>query len=651
MSESAQRDVDAVLRRIPVLATYSANLFRIIGLPTDAGATAVRRRREDLGMSARLGAALPSPWGELAPDPTPDAEAIKAAFEALAAPLVRLVHEAFWFDGTGGTHDAAVGAHCRALDAEAKRETGTDELWAHALTNWSRTLESPEFWQRLDARAREIDDPRVTAAHVQGLRESVPRRVLAANALLAVNAATAGDDAGVRRHIDLLAASPFSKRAVLGALRDACAPVVDRLHDHCSAVLRAAADEPAEALATANRMLEFAPSALVVPTAVLPADDPLPAALHDEVASAVVRASVAFVNDGGDPADVTPLLAQARDLAREQTTVALVDRTADDLAEAAIRTVIQPWLTAGDPNGAVEVLRQWAKRIDDPELRTRLRAMAEDPRSVRAELVEVPTRSQFLGCGVRPYGRRAELDDTWIETRYITVFWVPVHSLAAYLSDEDYVYAKVPLSPLTRRLRFRGALRAGPGPGVRAARDLDRSGRGRRGDARARRRGAVPARRRQPLPGPGTERRGRARVGNDRGARTTELTDHQMRSSMSETDEVDAALADALTNLWRTARKLDAGQGAEATQQAARHLRTACDAFARAGLSFQDHDGVAFDPGMALEVIAVEPRPDVRSDVVLETVRPCVYSGQRRIQVGQVIVARPETRKDRKARS
>jgi hypothetical protein len=120
---------------------------------------------------------------------------------------------------------------------------------------------------------------------------------------------------------------------------------------------------------------------------------------------------------------------------------------------------------------------------------------------------------------------------------------------------------------------------------------------------------------------------------------------------MTDSPEVDAALADALTNLWRTARKLDAdGSDAGAARQAARHLRTACDAFARAGLSFQDHDGVAFDPGMALEVIAYEPRPDVSSDVVVETVRPCVYSGERRIQVGQVIVARPETRKDRKAR-
>ncbi len=122
---------------------------------------------------------------------------------------------------------------------------------------------------------------------------------------------------------------------------------------------------------------------------------------------------------------------------------------------------------------------------------------------------------------------------------------------------------------------------------------------------------------------------------------------------MGEQNGSDAALADALTNLWRTSRKLSAAEqeSSASARQAARHLRAACDAFAQAGLSFQDHDGVPFDPGMALEVIAYEPRPDVRSDVVVETVRPCVYSGEQRIQVGQVIVARPETKKDRKARS
>lgn len=444
--EAAQRDVDAVLRRIPVLALYRGNLFRIAGLPTDSGSTAVRRRREELAMAARLGTPLSSPWGDLAPQPPPDADTVKNAFESLTAPLARLVHETFWITGEGDAHDEAVAAHCRALDDRGD--------WDEALAAWARALADDAFWQRLEGRAKDLDDPRVGVAHARALRVAAARRALAPSAHLAVAAAQAGDHEGVGLHLQRLAQSPFEDRAVRVALREACAARVDRVHDQCSAALRAVADdEAAAALQAAHKLLEHAPNALSVLEAVLPKDDPLPAALHDEIATAVVRAAVAHVNAGGAPGEAAPLLTAARELARDQTARTLVDRTIHDLGDAAVRAVMKPWLDAGDPNGAVEVLKQWAARTEDRALRARLHAMAEDPRSVRAELSTTPTQVQFLGCGVRPFGRRAEVDDTWVETRCVTVFWLPVHSLAAYLTDEDYVYAEVPFAPWVRRLR------------------------------------------------------------------------------------------------------------------------------------------------------------------------------------------------------
>jgi hypothetical protein len=109
-------------------------------------------------------------------------------------------------------------------------------------------------------------------------------------------------------------------------------------------------------------------------------------------------------------------------------------------------------------------------------------------------------------------------------------------------------------------------------------------------------------------------------------------------------DPQDDVFADALTNLWRAGRKLSA-TGTDEQRQAARHLRAATSALAEAGLTVQDHDGTTFDPGLALEVIAYEQRPDASTETVLETVRPCVYREGRRIQIGQVIVARPEKKR------
>jgi hypothetical protein len=102
----------------------------------------------------------------------------------------------------------------------------------------------------------------------------------------------------------------------------------------------------------------------------------------------------------------------------------------------------------------------------------------------------------------------------------------------------------------------------------------------------------------------------------------------------------DVTLADAMTSLWRAGRKLE-GAGEAAGRQAARHLRAATETLAAAGVTVQAHDGRAFDPGLALEVVAYEPRPGTTRETVLETVRPCVYRSGRRIQVGQVIVGTP----------
>jgi hypothetical protein len=105
----------------------------------------------------------------------------------------------------------------------------------------------------------------------------------------------------------------------------------------------------------------------------------------------------------------------------------------------------------------------------------------------------------------------------------------------------------------------------------------------------------------------------------------------------------DGVVVEVLTNLWRAQRKLDAPGGENATRrQAVRHVQAAVDALAGAGWTVQDHDGRRFDPGLALEVIAFEPRPEIDAETVLETVRPCIYSGSRRVQIGQVIVARPD---------
>lgn len=119
----------------------------------------------------------------------------------------------------------------------------------------------------------------------------------------------------------------------------------------------------------------------------------------------------------------------------------------------------------------------------------------------------------------------------------------------------------------------------------------------------------------------------------------------QVESAADATDLPDEVVAEIATDVWRTRRKIGDGRDPDAPRaqrQAARHVRAVWDRLAEAGVEIQEHEGVSFDLGMMLDVLAYQDDPKVTGETVLETVRPSVYRGDRCIQVGQVIVAVPE---------
>ncbi|THV43417.1 hypothetical protein [Glycomyces buryatensis] len=108
----------------------------------------------------------------------------------------------------------------------------------------------------------------------------------------------------------------------------------------------------------------------------------------------------------------------------------------------------------------------------------------------------------------------------------------------------------------------------------------------------------------------------------------------------------DRAVAEIVTELWRTSRKIDDAGGEREVprpqRQANRHLRAAWDHLAEAGIEAQSHEGLRFDVGLNLDVLAYQADPEAVEETVLETIRPSVYRDGRHIQIGQVIVAMPE---------
>lgn len=103
----------------------------------------------------------------------------------------------------------------------------------------------------------------------------------------------------------------------------------------------------------------------------------------------------------------------------------------------------------------------------------------------------------------------------------------------------------------------------------------------------------------------------------------------------------EGAVAAAATSLWRAQYHASQGDRSWQARQTDHHLTAARDALQEAGVTIQDHDGDRFHRGMSLDVVAVQDDPDVGTEVVVQTVRPSVYLHDRRIQTGQVVVARP----------
>jgi hypothetical protein len=117
----------------------------------------------------------------------------------------------------------------------------------------------------------------------------------------------------------------------------------------------------------------------------------------------------------------------------------------------------------------------------------------------------------------------------------------------------------------------------------------------------------------------------------------------------SPSDLDDQAVADIATNMWRVLKRFSdngSGEVTKAQRMATRNLTAMSERLSEAGVRVQDHDGMAWDPGMSLKAIAYEPRPNIDRETVVETVRPTVYRGGQCIQFGHVIVGVPEKGQD-----
>jgi hypothetical protein len=319
---------------------YRANAFRVAGLSVEATARDVARHFERLRLARRWGKAA-APRGPFDLPAPPGPELVREAQHRLRDPESRFLDEFFWFwpealgrggrgapaaaplgtpeaaraawehaarsPGEGGwaLHNLAVLAHLRALDLEHRALADPGRLpppeaqeraalWPQAWQHWRALLADEPVWRDLALRVRELGEPQLTVAAVEGLRTHLPEALLAVNGHLAVRAGEQGLEAEVARHAGLMQGSGFDAAAVDAALARAVQPVCERIKLLCRKAADDTAADPAQGFPASMRLQKFATAQLAVLDKLLPARHALRVGMRDEVALQMVEILIRY---------------------------------------------------------------------------------------------------------------------------------------------------------------------------------------------------------------------------------------------------------------------------------------------------------------------------------------------------------------------
>ena len=111
-------------------------------------------------------------------------------------------------------------------------------------------------------------------------------------------------------------------------------------------------------------------------------------------------------------------------------------------------------------------------------------------------------------------------------------------------------------------------------------------------------------------------------------------------------ESLDGSLAGLATQVWRARNRIidpETGEPREEMRRVYRHIEGALEMFAEMGLTMNDWLKQPYDTGLPVKVLTFQPTPDIQRDTVLEAIRPTIIWKDRLLQMGEVIVATPQS--------
>jgi hypothetical protein len=283
---------------------FRQNVFRITGLPVDATPREIAKHADRLKMMEELGQGASAHTGVFSLNPPPGVDQIREAIQNLKDPERRLVDEFFWFwprefgksasdpallalakgdlqtaydiwgsyeedprDGVVATHNKALTTQIIALDWEKIRAERSIEqnqaaeienYWKRSFRRWEKLVDDDRLWDRVAARVRQVDDPRLRTGFVRRMRASLPEALDKINAELALSYAEAGKLDLARLHIQFMRDTNQGLDNVEKTAELVLTPVKVRLREQIKRAEDKLQRAPTEGPQTAKQLLDEA---------------------------------------------------------------------------------------------------------------------------------------------------------------------------------------------------------------------------------------------------------------------------------------------------------------------------------------------------------------------------------------------------------
>jgi hypothetical protein len=322
---------------------YRNNAFRILEVSTTNTMREISSKMRKLELMEKLENTNQNGRGFLFLSPSPNIDTRREAYQRINDPESRLVDEILWFwpisnihstdtsaidkamnnndiarvitiwkqhesqssESNISLHNLAVLYHTLALDLElmVTKETLSKKhielkktYWEQALQRWQNLLKHEEFWQKVNKRVTEFDDPRLTTGTISRIREQLPLIILSINAMLASQAAQKGDLNEATYHVRLIQNSKFSSEIISDALRNALSPIRERIKLICMNTEIETNKSPEHADLAIKNLLSQTSQFLVTIDVLLPDSHPAKESTHDQIAAQILSSAISYGN-------------------------------------------------------------------------------------------------------------------------------------------------------------------------------------------------------------------------------------------------------------------------------------------------------------------------------------------------------------------